>query len=243
MEEKYCLAHGLFTLHLQTEEGRKTMPAVFFEQSLGLEALERAGPRVRRVVRWDAEGWTVWWELLARLAEDRPALVALPPPEETPELPPSLPSVYLIPPVVAVCAASPAPEGVALYLGAFAWEVASFGPEGMAEPRAFSPGLEVLYRRVVAEVFRRERRVLLPVQVPALLASEAHGQVSLRPADVSPLLETVVLHLGGPAVLGGEDEVVVAVAAEALRRQGYEVAVVNPLLGLERLLRAKGGKI
>ncbi len=236
MAEKYCLAHGLFTLHLQTEEGRRTLPAAFFEQSLGREALERAGPRVQRVARWDAEGWTIWWELLARLAKGRPALVALPPLEEAPELPSSLPSAYLIPPVVAVCAGSPVPEGVALYLGAFAWEVASFGPEGMAEPRPVPPGLELLYRLVVAEALRRERRVLLPVQVPDLLTEN-------WTADVTPLLGGITLHLEGPAVLGGEDEAVVAAVAEALRREGHEVAVVDPLLGLERLLWARGGKI
>lgn len=242
-EARFCLAHGLFTLHLHTEEGRRTLPAVFFEQSFGLEALGRAGPRVRRVVRWDAEGWTVWWELLERLAEGRPALVALPPLEGAPEIPPSFPSAYLIPPVVAVCAASPLPEGVALYLGAFAWEVASFKPEGMDEPRSVPPGLEALYRLAVAEAFRRERRVLLPVQVPALLTAGTYGHASLRPNDVSLLLSNVVLCLEGPAVLGGEDEAVVGVVAEALRQQGHEVAVVDPLLGLERLLRAAGGKV
>lgn len=236
MEEKHCLAHGLFTLHLQTEGGRRSLPAVFFGQSLGGEALEVAGPRVRRVSRWNAEGWATWWELLERLAPGRPAFVALPPLEEAPEVPSSFPSAYLIPPAVAVCAGSPVSKGVALYLGAFAWEVASFGPEGMAEPHSVPPGLEALYRLVVAEAFRRERRVLLPAQVPALLAEG-------WPVDESLLLENVVLHLEGPAVLGGEDEAVVAAVAEALCRRGYEVAVVDPLFGLERLLWARGGRI
>lgn len=236
MEGKYCLAHGLLTLHLQVEEGRRSLPAVFFGPSFGREALERAGPRVRRVARWDTEGWTAWWELLDRLASGRPALVALPPLEGFPEIPPSFPSAYLVPPTVAVCAGSPVPKGVALYLGAFAWEVAPFGPEGMAEPRSVSPGLEALYRLVVAEAFRRERRVLLPVQAPALLADG-------WPADISFLLEGIVLHLEGPAVLGGEDEVVVDAVTGALRQRGYEVAVVDPLFGLERLLWAKEGRI
>ncbi len=234
MDEKYCLAHGLFTLHLQTEEGRKAFPAVFFEQSVGRDALVRAGPRVQRVARWDAEGWTIWWELLARVAGGHPALVALPPVEGDAEIPTSFPSAHLVPPVVAVCAAGSLPEGTALYLGAFAWEVAAFGPDGMAEPRSFPPGLDPLYRQIVAEAFRRERRVLLPVQVPDLLAEN-------WAADISLLLRGITLHLKGPAVLGGENEAVVAAVVEALRRQGHEVVVVDPLLGLERLLRAAGG--
>ncbi|MGB9724418.1 MAG: hypothetical protein ACP5OO_08105 [Chloroflexia bacterium] len=230
----YCLAHGLITLHLDTEEGRRALPAALFEHSIGVEALERAGPRVRRVARWDAAGWEVWWEILARLAGGRPVLAALPLLEEAPEVPSAFPSVHVVPPVVAVCAGSPIPEGIALYLGAFAWEAAPFGPAGMAEPRSFPPGLELLYRLLIAEAFRRERRVLLPVQVPVLLAEG-------RPADVAPLLENVVPHLSRPAVLGGEDEAVVVAVADALRRRGHEVWVVDPLHGLERLVWAIGG--
>jgi len=230
----YCLAHGLITLHWAAEEGRRTLPAVLFEHSLGAEALERAGPRVRRVARWDAEGWATWWEVVARLAGGRPVLAALPALEGAPEVPASLPAAYLVPPAVAVWAAGRASRGVALYLGAFAWEVAAFGPEETAGPHSFPPGLEPLYRRAIAEAFHQERRVLLPAQVPALLAEG-------RPVEVAPLLEGLACRLDRPALLGGEDEVATAAVASALRRQGYEVTVVDPLRGLERLLEAGGG--
>jgi hypothetical protein len=232
---RYCLAHGLLTLHVRTEAEEQHLPAVLYQGAIGNEALRRAGPRVQRIARWDAAGWQTWWTLLARLAGNRPALAGLPPLEEPADLTSPFPSAHLVPPAVAVRAASPLPQGIALYLGAFAWEVAPFGPAGMEEPRLVPPGLEALYRAVVAEVFRRERRPLLPVEVPALLQQGFSPDVGTLVQGIEPALGT------GPAVLGGEDGAVVAAVARVLEECGHEVSVVDPLAGLERLVWAAGG--
>jgi hypothetical protein len=222
------------TLHLRSEVGQQTLPVAFYEQYTGATALQYAGPRAQRVTRWNAAGWTTWWKFLARFAAGRPVVAAVPPMEGG-AVPEELPTVHLIPTAVAVRAASPLSQGLALYLGAFQGEAAAFGSEGMAEPQTVDTGLEPLYRAVVAARFRRERRALLPVQVPALLKED-------EPADVTPLLEAILPLLNGyPVVLGGEDDVITAALATVLRKQGHEVAVVDPLAGMERLVRAIGG--
>lgn len=234
-DERYCLAHGLITLHLRTESAEQHLPVALYEHWTGQDALRQGGPRVRRVARWDTAGQTVWWELLARLAGGRPVVAALPADGSSGDVAGAFPLAYWIPPTVAVRAATACDTGTACYIGAFACEVAAFGLQGMDEPRAFRPGLETLYRAIIAEVFERERRALLAVEVPALLAAG-------RPANVSGLLAKVAPALGAdPVVLGGEDEAVVSAAAEALRQMGYEVAVVDPLTGMERLVWAVGG--
>ncbi len=231
----YCLAHGLITLHLRTAAGEQDLPAAFYEGAAGQEALRRAGPRVQRVSRWDGAGWQTWWTLLALLAGGQLAVAALPRLDGPAELSLPFPTAYILPPTIAVRAASPLPTGTAIYLGAFAGEVASFGPAGMDDPQAVLPGLETLYRTVVAAVFRQERRPLLALEVPALL-HEGHT------ADVSALLRGLDPFLGaGPVVLGGEDSAVVAALARALQERSHEVAIVDPLAGLERLVWAAGG--
>lgn len=233
--ERYCLAHGLITLHMRTESAEQHLPVALYEHWTGQDALRRGGPRVRRVARWDTAGRTVWWELLARLAGGRPVVAALPADDPSGEVAGAFPLAYRIPPTVAVRAATACDTGTALYIGAFSCEVAAFGPQGMDEPRAVRPGLETLYRVVIAEVFEQERRALLAVEVPALLAAG-------RPVNMSGLLAEVAPVLGaGPVVLGGEDEAVVVAVAESLRQRGYEVAVVDPLVGMERLVWAVGG--
>jgi len=178
-------------------------------------------------------------------------VAAISPLEGVGEPPPSFPAAYLVPPAVAVRAASDLPEGVALYLGAWSCEVAAFGPGGMEDPTRLPAGLEPLYRATIAELFRAEGRPLLPLQVPALFRSGL-------PVEVASLLEGIVPFLGGPcpelcpersrresrrgpAALGGEDDAVVAAVAAALRERGHEATVVDPLAGLERLVWAVGG--
>ena len=230
-----CLAHGQITLHLRTEAGDRALPAALYERFAGEEALRQAGPRVRRVARWDAAGWAIWWELLAQLAGDRPAVAALPPLNGGSDFAFPFTTAHIIPPTIAVRAASPLPAGVALYLGAFSWEVSAFGHQGMDEPVSFPPGLDRVYRGVVAQVFRQERRALLPIEVPAML------QAGLS-FSVDDLVEGVAARLEQrPAVLGGEDDVVVGAVATALEGLGHEVALVDPLAGLERLVCAAGG--
>ena len=233
MTGAYCLAHGLITLHVATEVGEQVLPAALYKEYSGAAALQHGGPRAQRVARWDTSGWDTWWAVLSRYAAGRPAVAAVPPLDR--EIPPDLPTVHVVPASVAVRAACPLDRGLALYLGAFALETARFSPEGMAEPQALASGLDPLYRAVVADLFRRQHRVLLPAEVPALF-QEGH------PPDVAPLLESVAPLLdGSPVALGGEDDAVVAAVAAALRQQGHEVVVVDPLAGLELLVRAIGG--
>jgi len=234
MTDGYCLAHGLITLHLRTESAERHLPVALYEHWTGQDALRQAGARVRRVARWDASGRATWWEVLACLAGGRPAVVALPD-DGSIEVDHAFPIAYSIPPAVAVRAATSLDTGTALYIGAFACEVAAFGPQGMDEPHAFRPGLETLYRAVIAEIFGQERRALLPVEVPALLAAG-------RPVDVSGLLAEIAPHLAAdPVVLGGEDEAVVSAVATALREAGHETATADALAGMERLVWAVGG--
>ncbi len=230
----YCLVHGLMTLHLRTECGEEELPAASYEDRIGAAALFHGGARARRVARWDAAGWDTWWALVERRAEGRP-LVAAVPPLEGGGIPAGLPSVHLVPPIVAVRAAGSLPRGMAIYVGAFGIEAARFDAAGIEEPSTLAPGLEALYRAVVAERFRRQRRALLPAEVPALLREG-------EPVDVTTLLVGILPLLAGrPAILGGEDGAVTAALAAALGERGHEVGVVDPLDGLERLLWAVGG--
>lgn len=230
----YCLAHGAMTLHLRTEVGGKVMPAAFYEQYTGEQALDYAGPRARRAARWDAAGWAAWWELVARLAAGRPVLAAVPP-VETAAVSPEMPSIHLIPPAVAVRAAGTLPRGLALYLGAFAGELAAFDGEDMDPPRAAAPGLEILYRAVVTERFHRERRAILPIQAPTLFQEGTPARVDLLLESFLPFLD------GRPIVLGGEDNAATEAVAAALRERGHATTVVDPLAGMERFVRAIGG--
>lgn len=234
MPFSYCLAHGLMTLHLRTESRDEELPAAWHDERIGAAALFHGGARARRVARWDAAGWDTWWSLLAHLAAGRPVAAAVPLLEGG-ELPAALPAVHLISPAVAARAASPLSQGMAIYVGAFSIEAARFDTEGMEEPAVLSPGLETLYRAVVAERFHRERRTLLPAEVPALLREGA-------PVDPSALLPTIRPLLDGrPVALGGEDGAVNAALAAALRAGGHAVDLVDPLAGLERLVWAVGG--
>ncbi len=231
----YCLAHGLLTLHFKTELGEDALPAALFQDTTGEEALRLAGPRAQRVVRWDAAGWKVWWDLLSFLCSDCPVVAILPLLDSAEVLPPSIPDAYTIPPVVALRAATSLDRGLALYLGAFGWEAAAFDPRGVDEAAVISPGLELLYRSAITSFFQKERRPLLPPQVPALWAQ------GFLP-DVAPLLDHVEPLLDGrPIVLGGEDDVVARAVAAALQEKGREVSVIDPLAGAERLIQAIGG--
>ncbi len=232
--DRWCFAHGLLTLHWRTEAGGGSLPAAFTEGAVGEEALALAGARARRVARWDAAGWTVWWSLLERIAGGRPAVVAIPLLEEAGPVPESFPLAYALPPSIAVRAAGDVPRGVALYLGAWFWEVTPFDPEATACPQQHPGGLEPLYRRTIARVYREEQRALLPVEVP--------GYHRRTLPDVADLLAPVLPHLTEETVLlGGEDDTVVQAVTLELARGGFRAARVDPLVGLERLVRAGGG--
>lgn len=237
-ETRYCLAHGLITLHLRTEEAEAVLPAALHGEWVGEQALVRAGPRVRRVARWDRQGWQLWWDLLAQLADGRPAVAALPPLPGDGGSPPAVPRAYLVPATVALRAASSLVQGVALYLGAFAWEMAAFDPTGMEDPVSSSPGLEPLYREIISHHFQRERRPLLPLHVPGLLQSGFPLNVEGILQGIRPVLEQARRKT---ILLGGEDRLVVAALATALREDDGEVAIADPLVGLERLVDAVGG--
>lgn len=243
--KEFCLAHGLWRLHLRAGGRDEVVPAAFYDAGrssgegiVGEEALRRAGPRVRRVARWDGDGWATWWVLLGRMAGPRPVVAALPAlagekplHPSAPEVPPTmdLPAAYVVPPTVALRAAAGLERGTALYLGALAWEVAAFDGEDMAEPCLVPGGLDPLYRTIIRQYFQQERRPLLPVQVPALLREGF-------PFEEAGLLNPIVPHLEeGPVLLGGEDAVVNAALARALEGQGHPVQLAEPLDGLERL--------
>jgi hypothetical protein len=266
----YALAHGAIQLHLQTEAGRRVLPAALYHDVVGEEALHRGGPRIRRVARWDAEGWETWWELLGQVAEDRPIVAAIPAlqgqrPGHFQALPESASwrSATALPPTVALRAASTLPAGTALYLGAFAWEMAAFSAGEMEEPETIPGGLEPLYRSVIAEVFQKERRPLLPLQVPGLLREGYPLPVEMLLDQISRFLpasggaalgkdeglpegpdaptKTGPISAGAPGkgvVLGGEDDVVVQALVQTLTEQGHTVIVADPLEGLEKLLAA-----
>ncbi len=234
-KKSYCLAHGLLTLHVKTELLEETFPVALFQDTVGEEALRLAGPRAQRVVRWDAAGWKTWWDLLAFFSGDCPVIAVLPSLEPAGVVPPSIPGAYTIPPPVALRAATPLLQGTALYLGAFGWEVAAFGPHGVDEARVIPPGLEPLYRSTIAAFFQNEHRPLLPPQVPALWKQGFTPDVTALLGDIEPLLD------GSPLVLGGEDDAVVQAVAAALQERGHTASVVDPLAGAERLVRAIGG--
>ncbi len=239
--ERYCLALGQVTLQVRTESGQQALPAALYGNAVGREALERGGLRVRRVVRWDEAGRQTWWRLLEQVVAvsstgegDIATVVAVPGGAQVEAIPTPFNPVYSIPPTVALrAAAGETPAGVALYLGALAWEVASFGPQEMGEPKVIPGGLEPLYLAVVGDLFRQERRPLLPVQVPPLLEEgwplpEGNWLPATLPASPGPLL------------LAAEDEVVGQAIGRTLIGQGYEVVFPNPLDGLERLAVAAG---
>lgn len=242
-ESGYLFAHGLMNLHLQVGEERRTLPAVLCDGAVGREALAQAGPRARRVSRWDADGWSVLWQLLALLAEGRPVLAALPVGPTSTDLPTVLVGSYLIPPTVALRAAGTLQRGLALYLGAFAWEAAAFADGEMDEPRSLSGGLEPLYRQVIAEIYARERRVLLPQQVPDLLAEGYPFEVTdlLRNLLAQPIVVKELAQAGTGLLLGGEDGAILDALSSGLRQRGYAVERADPLQGLERLARLGGG--
>lgn len=233
MGDRWCFAHGLLTLHWRTESGEGSLPAAFTESAVGEEALAVAGARARRVSRWDAAGWAAWWALLERVAGGRPAVVAIPLPDQRGPVPESFPGAFALPPSVAVRAAGDVPRGIALYLAAWLWEVAPFGPDGMDDPLQQPGGLEPLYRRTIAAVYQQEQRVLLPVEVPGYQGRTAW--------DVADLLGPVLPYLTeGTVLLGGEDGAIVDVLAAELSRRGFRSLRVDPLVGLERLARGGG---
>jgi hypothetical protein len=230
---RYCFAHGQLTLHWRTEAGTGALPAAFTDDALGAEALALAGPRARRVARWDAAGWSNWWRLLEQIADGRPAVVAIPLLEGAPPVPESFPLVFALPPSVAVRAAGDLPRGVALYLGAWFWEVAPFRPDSVETPVRQAGGLEPLYRQLIARAYQEERRALLPVEVPLYHRN--------RRLDLGELLSPMLPHLGKETVLlSGEDKTVLDALEEELERRGVPAIQVDPLIGLERLTKAGG---
>lgn len=232
--DRWCFAHGLLTLHWRTEAGRGSLPAAFTEGAVGEEALALAGARAWRVARWDAAGWTVWWSLLERVAGSRPTVVAIPLLEEAGPVPESFPLAYVLPPSIAVRAAGDVPRGIALYLGAWFWEVAPFDLQATDCPQQHPGGLEPLYRRTIALAYRQEQRALLPVEVP--------GYHKRTTPDVAELIASILPELSGETILlGGEDEAAVEAITLELGRRGFRAIWVDPLVGLERLARAGGG--
>ncbi|MGC8875268.1 MAG: hypothetical protein ACP5SI_12585 [Chloroflexia bacterium] len=233
MTDCWCLAHGLLTLHWRTESGGGSLPAAFTEGAVGEEALALAGARTRRVARWDADGWAAWWALLERIAGGRPTVVAIPALDEAGPIPESFPCAYVLPPSIAVRAAGDAPRGIALYLGAWSWEVAPFDLEATGCPQQHLGGLEPLYRRTIAHVYRQEQRALLPIEVPGY-----HRRAVL---DAAGLLAPILPHLTEATILlGGEDRAVLEAVATELARQGFHPLQADPLVGLERLAKGSG---
>jgi hypothetical protein len=101
---------------------------------------------------------------------------------------------------------------------------------------SFGPGLDFLYRTVIAELFRRERRPLLPVQIPAVLGEGFSPEVGDIVDGILPRLEEMNPDQKTTCVLGGEDTTVVAAIARELAGRKYDVTVVNPLIGMARLV-------